>query len=90
MSELAVNPPPASRELGRVLRKQLGAGGGLSLIIGKSLATNPDQTFVDVEIEGAAYTIPRLQSVGSIGPDRPVYILADATFNTMLAIGWIT
>jgi hypothetical protein len=87
------NPPPASRDLMRVLRRQVGTAGGsggLSLIVGESRDPNPDASFVDVRIGGADYTIPKLQSMGSISAGRPVYILVDSTFNTMLALGWVT
>lgn len=77
---------PATRELGRVLRRQLAGRGNLRLIVGESLGPASDGSYAAVKIDGINYPlVPKLRS-----PDYPsgaaVYILAGD--NYMLAIGY--
>lgn len=89
MSSGAPNPVPISRELNRVLRKQLGSGGGLRLIIAEALdSTGLDASYTNVRIAGVDYTVPKLDvGVSPIPTGRSVYILADSYFNSMIAVG---
>jgi len=82
-------PIPVSRAFSRVLRNQLGGGPGLRLLIGEALAVNPDRSYTDVRIGGVDYTIPKLRVAAyDIPLGAAVYILADADYNIMIAIGY--
>jgi len=82
-------PPPVSRELGRVLREQLAGPASLRLVIGEALdQTGIDGSYTNVRIAGADYVIPKLDGpTASIPQGRAVYVLADSNYNTLLAIG---
>jgi hypothetical protein len=83
-------PIPQSRTLSRTLRRQLASGRTLRLLVGESLDVNPDGSYTNVRIAGQDYTIPKLRGADyDIAPGRSVYILADDSFNSMIAIGWV-
>jgi hypothetical protein len=85
-------PVPANRALSRVLRGQLGETSGLRLIIGESLdSTGQDGSYTNVRIAGADYVIPKLRGQGYvIPPGNAVYVLVDANYSIMVALGYVS
>jgi len=61
----------------------------LRLIIGEALdQTGIDGSYTNVRIAGSDYVIPKLDGpTASIPQGRAVYVLADSTYNILLAIG---
>ena len=89
MSEHA--PIPVSRAFSRVLRDQLDTGLPLRLVIGEALAINPDGSYTNVKIAGTNYTIPKLRGAAyDIPLGAAVYVLADANYNIMVALGYVS
>jgi hypothetical protein len=88
----ARSPIPANRALSRVLRGQLGDTGGLRLIIGEALdSSGIDGSYTSVRIGGADYVIPKVRGTPyQIPAGRSVYILADADYSIMVALGYVS
>lgn len=82
-------PLPQSRTLSQTLRRQLSSGEGLRLLVGEALdPTGIDQSYTPIRLAGQDYVIPKLDGPQlQIPMGRAVYVLADESFNSMIAIG---
>jgi hypothetical protein len=79
----AVPEVPVTRTLPYVLRDQLDALKGVSVLVGKVVST-PDRAHVRVDINGTQVTLPKLASYAAPVVGEPVYILSDPLFTVVL------